>query len=168
MSHIAIDTCVFEHYLNVQERNPDHHIDQLLSFLQRQGTCLCVDSAGRVAEEYNNVIVPIIKSRDETGLERYVLSYWMLQCPRRTAEMDETDYRMNRIRRVIPEPEPVDRAFVYIACSEDCKLVSNDNGHIISRRAELRKATKGYRGESTDFLTSRQAAVQLIPPPRPN
>jgi hypothetical protein len=164
MKYIAIDTCIFEHYLNLSaEWNGDHHIDRLLSFLQRRGVTLCIDSNNRIAGEYGVKITPIIASRDETGIERYVLSYWMLHCPRETVPTDETDYRMGKIKREIHEREPVDHAFVYVACAGNCKLVTNDMGHIISRRSALRKATKGYRGESTDFITSRQAANTIAP-----
>jgi hypothetical protein len=158
MSHIAIDTCVFEHYLNLApEWNEDHHIDRVLSALQRRGVALCVDSNNRIASEYDAKIKPIILSRDETGMERFVLSYWMLYCPRKTVAADEADYRMNRIRREIIEPEPVDRAFVYVACAENCKLITNDKEHILQRRTRLRRETREYRGEATDFISSRQA-----------
>ena len=165
MSRVAIDSCVFEHYLNLTpDWNEDHHIDRLLAALQRRGVELCVDGNNRIAGEYDVKIKPIILSRDETGLERFVLTYWMLHCPRKIIAMDEGDYCMKRIEREIPEPEPVDRAFVYVACVGDCKLVTNDNGHILSRRADLRKATKEYRGDKTDFISSRTAAAQLMPP----
>jgi hypothetical protein len=121
------------------------------------------DSNNRIAGEYDTKITPIITSRSETGLERFVLSFWMLHCPRKTVATDETDQRMGRIRREIHEHEPVDRAFVYVACAEDCKLVTNDHGHILSRRKSLRKATKGYRGDNTDFVSSQDAARAVAP-----
>jgi hypothetical protein len=162
MSHIAIDTCVFEHYLNLApEWNEDHHIDLLLAALQRRGVELCVDGNNRIAGEYDVKIKPIILSRDETGLERFVLTYWMHHCPKRIVAMNEADYCMKRIEREMPEPEPVDRAFVYVACVGNCKLVTNDHGHILSRRSNLRKATKDHRGDSTDFISSKTAAAQL-------
>lgn len=165
MTHIAIDTNVFEHYLNLTEDwNADHHIDLLFSFLQRRKVELCVDSNNRIAREYEAKITPTIASRDDTGLERFVLSYWMLHCPRHTVETDETDYRMARIRKEIHENEAVDRAFVYVACAGNCKLVTNDNVHILSRRTALRKATREYRGDETDFISSRQASNDLPQP----
>jgi hypothetical protein len=165
MTHIAIDTCVFEHYLNLApEWNHDHHIDQLLSALQRKKVCLCLDSNNRIAGEYELKIKPIIRSRDESGIERFVLSYWMLYCPRDVVPTDESDERMTIIRKVICEKEPVDQAFVYVACARDCKLVTNDDAHILSRRSQLRKDTKRHRGQNSDFISSRQAAADLVPP----
>ena len=165
MTHIAIDTCVFEHYLNLSpEWNEDHHIDRLLSALQRRHVTLCVDSNNRIAGEYETKIKPMILSRDETGLERFVLSYWMMYCARKVVPTDEGDQRMNIIKREIHEHEPVDHSFVYVACAEDCKLVTNDQGHILSRRGPLRRATRGHRGDNTDFISSRQAAVDLLQP----
>lgn len=165
MKQAAIDTCVFEQYLNLSpEWNQDHHIDQMLAALQRRNTVLCVDSNNRISGEYDTKIKPMILSRNETGLERYVLSYWMLHCPRAVVQTDETDHRMNRIKREIHEKEPVDQAFVYVACAQDCKLVTNDDGHILSRRGPLRKATKGFRGDNTDFISSRQAAALVTQP----
>jgi hypothetical protein len=162
MTHIAIDTCIFEHYLNLApEWNADHHIDLLLAALQRRGVTLCVDSNNRISGEYESKIAPIINSRSETGIERFVLTYWMLICPRKTVATDEADQRMGRIKREIHEHEPVDRALVYVACAEDCRLVTNDHGHILSRRSALRKATKGYRGNSTDFVSSQDAAKSI-------
>jgi hypothetical protein len=157
---VAIDTCVFEHYLNLTH-NSYHHIDQLLAILQRRKAQLCVDNNDRIQKEYSAKIEPMILSRDEGGIERYTLTYWMTLCPRNVVAVDETDYRMASIKREITENEQTDRAFVYVACASDCKLVTNDDTHIISRRTAIRKATKKYRGDNTDFVSSSDAAVHF-------
>lgn len=169
MKLIAIDTCVFEHLLNPQW-NGDSHIDQLLCHLQKVEACLCTDSNGRIPSEYDRILRPILQNRQDEGIIRYLLSYWLLYCPRNEIPVDEQDLRMARIRAVIYEHEPEDRAFVYVACAADCKLVTNDEGHILSRRGELRKDTKKLRGDNSDFISSRTAIAQLanlFPPPSP-
>jgi len=164
MTHIALDTNIFEHLLNrSKEWNEDGHVSRLLDCLQANAFELCVDDKGKIAGEYSTMIVPIIASRDEEGIERYVLSYWMLYCERRNVPMDLRDTRTARIRSIIPIHESVDQAFVYVVCAEDCKLITNDDVHILSHRSELRKRTKQYRGNNTDFISSRQAVDQLIP-----
>ena len=156
MAHIAIDSNVFEHLLN-PDWNGDSHIDHLLIHLQKKKFQLCVDTNGRITSEYDRIIMPIIKNRDEGSVERYILSYWMIYCERKNASVDENDARMACIRGIITENELFDRVFVYVACSEDCKLVTNDTVHILARRKDLLKATKKrFRGSSTDFLSSRE------------
>ena len=158
MPHLAIDSNIFEHLLN-PAWNVDSHINRLLKYLQEERFDLCVDVNRRIASEYDRVIVPIIKNRDEGSFERYILSYWMIYSTRKKVAVEENDERMKCIKGIIVENELVDKIFVYIACSEDCKLITNDIGHILSRRTELLKKTrKKYRGANTDFLSSLEAS----------
>jgi hypothetical protein len=67
----------------------------------------------RIAGEYDLKIKPIILSRDEMGLEKFVLSHWMLYCPRKMVLTDEADQSMGRIRKEIHDHEPgLDQQFI--------------------------------------------------------
>lgn len=161
-SRVAIDTNIFIHLTNSQE-NPDSHIDQLLMHLAKSDPRLCVDSTRKIGNEYEEKLGPRIRNESEQNIAIYLIRYWMNDDVRQVVEVDHQGPLMHRIRRVIVEPdEHVDRAFVYVSCQGDCPLITNDNQHILGRRGHLRKATKGYRGPNTDFISSRQAVDAIV------
>jgi hypothetical protein len=152
-SRVAIDTNIFIHLTNDQE-NPDSHIDQLLMHLAKSNPRLCVDSTRKIGNEYEENLGTRIRNESEQTMAIYLIRHWMSPELRDVIEVDHEGPLMHRIRRVIVEPdEHVDRAFVYVSCEGDCRLITNDHQHILGRRSDLRKATKGYRGPGTDFTT---------------
>jgi len=162
MARIAIDTNVFIHLTNPKE-NPDSHIDQLLSHLAKDNPRLCVDSTKKISNEYLEKLGPRINSQDEKGIAIFLLRFWMDQGLREEIATDVQDRLMRRIERVIIErDEHTDRTFVYVSCKGDCPLISNDHGHIIGRRAELRKQTREYRGSATSFKTSLEYVQEYV------
>jgi len=168
MARIAIDTNVFIHLTNPQE-NPDSHIDQLLSHLAKTQHRLCVDSTGKIENEYDEKLGPRIRNLSETGIAIFLLRFWMNPDLRDKIDTDPLDLLMRRIRQAIHEAEEhADRAFVYVSCKGDCRLVSNDHIHIIGRRSELRSKTRQLRGGSTCFQTSREAVQAIVVGGAPN
>lgn len=161
-SSIVVDTCVFEHTIN-PERNPDCHIEQLLSLLLRSGAVLCVDDTKRIRSEYRERLTPIIKGSDESRvIIRVLLSYWLDVAHQRETAIESNGQLMKRIRSVIVEKgETIDHLLVAVACVQDCKLITNDQQHILDRRTPLRKATRRCRGKCTDFVSSRNALDAL-------
>lgn len=163
MPEIAIDTNVFEHLLNNKDDNcpnSDAHIDKLLGALIQSQYRLLVDSTKKIANEYVQLLIPIIKNMDETKPQKPLLLYWMETGNRQQVELDSQDTLMQRIKQVIHEQgESVDRAFVYVACRGNATLVTNDAVHISDRRSELLRNTKKFRGKVTDIQSSKNAAV---------
>jgi hypothetical protein len=99
---VSIDTCVFLHLFN-EANNPDSHIEQLLSHLYKKHYRLCVDSTNKIANEYLEYLVPIIKNSDDTKIQLPILRAWMNIDLREQIEVDQDDMLMHRIRQVIPE-----------------------------------------------------------------
>lgn len=158
MPEIAIDACVFIHLLNIKEKNPDGHIDKLLSYLLKEGFMLLVDSKGKIAKDYAAQVIPIIKTGYEEGNQRILLTGWMLPDRHTTVESYPTDQLMTAIKSVIHEvAEHADRAFVYVACKSKSDLISNDEIHILERRGDLLKAAKKVGYKSTEIVSSREA-----------
>ena len=158
MPEIAIDACVFVHLLNPQN-NKDSHIDRLLRQLIKDSFMLLMDSTGRIGKDYEAQVKPMIKSTSDTGGQLYLLRYWMQNERRVTVQLDQTDRLMAAIRNIIFEvAEHADRAFVYVACRRNATLVTNDAAHILDRRSALLKKTKRWQGNSTDILSSINAA----------
>lgn len=162
MPDIAIDACVFVHLLNIQEKNPDGHIDRLLSYLFKAEFMLLVDSSGKVAKDYQTQVIPMIKGGYEEGNQRILLRGWMLPDRRKKVDLDPTDRLMTAIKKVVYEVEEhADRAFVYVACKNDSDLITNDEEHIWDRRKKILKNTKRYRGANTKIITSREAYEEI-------
>ena len=161
MSYIAIDTNIFAHLLNPAVNN-DSHIDKLLGRLITLRFQLLVDSTRKIGNEYQQMIIPIIRNRDDMGLQLQLLRHWMSLDIRYQVELDPRDNLMQQIRSIIQEQdEHADRAFVYVACKQNCHLVTNDGIHILQRRSELRRNTRRRRGRNTDFISSNQAFHKL-------
>jgi hypothetical protein len=154
---VAIDTNIFMHLFNERE-NEDSHIEQLLSQLGKHKFRLCVDSTKKIANEYYEHLEPWLRRKDDTGIQLYILRFWMNEEIRETIPTDPTDDLMTRIKRVIHEKdEHADRALVYISCKGDCCLVTNCKVHILDRKGELKKNTRKLRGKQSDILDSRSA-----------
>jgi len=161
MSSIAIDTNVFEHMLNPAE-NHDAHIDRLLAVLIQLRYRLLVDSTRKIGNEYQQMILPIVRNMDETRPHLPLLRYWMSPEIRHEVTLDQMDSLMQSIRSVIFErSENADRAFVYVVCREDSTLITNDQMHILSRRGILLKRTKRFRGRNAEIQSSRDAEDQF-------
>ena len=164
---VVIDTNIFEHLLN-PKKNKEGHINSLLGHLQEKGVALLVDDRKRIAGEYGDRIVPIIRSTDDTRNEVHILRYWILGAPRLCIEIDRTGDLMAAIKRVIVErSEVVDRIFVYVAFSQGKVLVSNDDVHILvgpkresgktPRRQRLLQNFKKLRSPGSEILSSQEA-----------
>ena len=164
---VAIDTNVFVHLLNPQ-RNVNSHINRLLEHLERQNLSLIIDSSRRILGEYKNHILPIILNTDESGNERALLSYWILNARRCEVPIDNSDQLMSAIRQVILEhSKSKDRVFVYAAFKLGSVLITNDERDIVfgppresgrsSRRQRLLRATHRMCPAGADILTSKQA-----------
>lgn len=161
MPSIGIDTNVFEHLLNPVV-NTDSHIDRLLGVLTRASYQLLVDSTRKIANEYQQSIIPMIKNMDETRPQLPVLRHWMSLEIRDEVAVDPRGSLMQAIRRVIAEKEKhADRAFVYVTCCTNATLVTNDRADILDRRQDLLKATKRLRGKDTSMHSSQEAAVHF-------
>ena len=74
MPHIAIDTNIFVHLLN-PDVNHGSHIDKLLGKLIQLRYQLLVDSTRKIGNEYQQIIVPIIRNRDDTGQQLQLLRF---------------------------------------------------------------------------------------------
>ena len=161
MSQLAIDTNIFQHLLNPQ-MNTNLHIDKVLGYLARSKCMLLVDSTKKIANEYEALVIPIIRNADDTRVQIYLLRYWMNSEIRHEEPLDRQDQLMQQIKRVIYENEHADRAFVYVSCKRDCYLITNDNVHILNRRRELLEGTRRHRGTNTDFIDSHQAHQEFV------
>ncbi len=165
MPEIAIDTNVFEHLLNNKDDtcpNSDAHIDKLLGALIQNHYQLLVDSTKKIANEYVQILIPIIKNMDETKPQKPLLLYWMETGNRQQVELKLQDSLMTAIRGVIHEvAEHADRAFVYVAFRESATLVTNDKTHILGRRSELLKRTKKLREKGADIQSSKEVSVRF-------
>lgn len=118
-----------------------------------------VDSTKKIRNEYQQMVIPIIRNMDETRPQLPLLRHWMLPETRRQVMLNQNDSLMQQIKGVIHEAdEHADRAFVYVACSEDSTLVTNDGEHILGRRRELLRRTKRFRGRNTTIQSSSVAA----------
>ena len=164
---VAIDTNVFLHLLNPQE-NTGSHISGLLKYLQNQVLSLIVDDRGRIAGEYNNLIVPVFRRADEVDNKIDLLRYWILYAPRLQMTVNMSDSLMSQIRQIIIEPsENTDRVFVYVAFGNGSWLISNDEVHIVvgprrewnqsQRRDRLVRNTRGLCPPGARIMTSREA-----------
>ena len=161
MPYIAIDTNIFEHLLN-PDMNLGSHIDKLLGHLIRAQYLLLVDSTRKIGNEYEQMIIPIIRKRDDTGQQLQLLRHWMKPEVRHQVDLIQTDNIMQQIRNVIHEQdEHADRAFVYVVCRKNSILVTNDRTHILGRRNDLLKRTKRERGRNTDIQCSNDAFRNL-------
>lgn len=157
MPYIAIDTNIFQHLLN-PDMNSNSHIDKLLGCLIQSQYQLLVDSTKKIANEYRQIIIPIIRNIDETKPQLPLLRFWMNPDIRHQVDLDQLDKLMQQIIKVIHEiNEHADRAFVYIVCAADSLLVTNDRVHILGRRKELLRRTKKSRGPNTDIQSSLDA-----------
>lgn len=161
MPYIAIDTNIFEHLLN-PVTNQGTHIDQLLGQLIGLRYQLLVDSTRRIGNEYQQMIIPIIRNMDETRPQLPFLRYWMNSDIRHQVELNQQDDLMQQIRQIIYErSEHADRVFVYVVCREDAILITNDQIHILGRRNDLLKRTRRERGPNTDIQSSNEAVVHF-------
>ncbi len=161
MAGVGIDTNVFQHLFN-PAMNTNAHIDRLLSALILEASGLLVDSTSKIANEYQQLLVPIIKNNDETRPQLPLLRHWMSPDIRHVVKLDPRDNLMQQIKAVIREPaEHADRAFVYVACCGDTLLITNDDMHILRRRAALLKKTRRLRGPDTDIQSSCEAAARF-------
>ena len=169
---VAIDTNVFEHLLNPQN-NIDKHINFLLLHLQEKDVKLLVDDKSRISKEYQLRIVPVIEGADDTGIEIFILRYWMNHTPRLEVGVNRSDELMKIIETILSErDEIVDRILVYVALSQGKILISNDRKHIIcgsrkesarsSRRHRLLKESKRKRPMGAGILTSLEAYQEAV------
>ena len=168
---VAIDTNVFEHLLN-PEMNPGSHINELLAYLQEHGVSLIVDDDGRILNEYDNRLGPILRNIDSSRIEMYVLRYWTRYVDRRDVTVNLSDALMRAIGNVIPgNSEGVDRRFVYVSFRLGKILISNDETHIVigpprerdqqPRRQRLLRSTRRLRSTGADILTSQEAHSRI-------
>lgn len=161
MPEIAIDACVFVHLLNPQN-NPNKHIDRLLNSLRKANLLLLVDSTGRIENDYDAQVKPLLKSLDETGFQAHLLRYWLLYNGKIKIQVNLRDELMIAIKDVIYEiDEHADRAFVYVACKNNSDLITNDKTHILKRRQQLLKRTKKRRGANTTIISSLEACERI-------
>ena len=169
---VAIDTNVFVHLLN-PEQNADSHISRLLVHLQSQSLALITDDRGRIADEYERIITPMVENLDESLNERYVLLYWTQYAMCCNVPLDMQDRMMQAIRGVITETsENVDRIFVYVAFKKGKLLITNDEMHIVfgptrergrtPRRDRLLRATRRHCPDGADILTSKEAHDKIV------
>jgi hypothetical protein len=166
MGRIAIDTNVFIHLTN-PHNNPDSHIDQLLMHLTKTQPRLAVDSTKKIGNEYEEKLGARIRDQSDTGLAIQILRFWMNPDLRDTINVDSQDQLMGRLYQVIPEvDEHADRAFVYVSCQGNCCLISNDDGHIYSRKGEIKSKTRKLRGDDWQILSSKDAVTVLVNPPQ--
>ncbi|MBE2197639.1 MAG: hypothetical protein IAE79_03445 [Anaerolinea sp.] len=162
MPYIAIDTNIFEHLLN-PIANQGTHIDQLLGQLISLHYQLLVDSTRKIGNEYQQMIIPIIRNMDETKPQLPLLRFWMNPDIRHQVELNQQDNLMQQIGQVIYEPsEHADRAFVYVVCREDAILITNDQIHILGRRNDLLRRTRRQRGPNTDIQSSSEAFAHFL------
>lgn len=162
MPYIAVDTNIFEHLLNPGV-NHDAHIDKLLGKLIQLQYLLLVDSTRKIGNEYQQLIVPIIKNMDETRPQLPLLRHWMLPEIREVVTLVSHDALMQHIKAVVHEPaEHADRAFIYVVCKQNSTLVTNDSIHILGRRDQLLKKTRRERGKDTDIQCSVDAHTTFM------
>jgi hypothetical protein len=157
MPYVGIDTSIFVHLLNPAV-NHGSHIDKLLGYLIGLRYQLLVDSTRKISNEYQQMIVPIIRNMDETRPQLPLLRFWMSLDIRHQVELNPRDNLMQQIRGVIHERnEHADRAFVYVVCREGAILVTNDQIHILRRRNDLLRKTRRERGQHTAIQSSNEA-----------
>jgi hypothetical protein len=157
---ITIDTNVFEHLFNPQNNEGDH-IDALLRHLIERRVALCVDKGGRIFGEYRHQLHPFFKKSDE-GQKVIWLRYFLLLAERAEVTVNFGDALMVSIRGKIPFAEASDRTFVYVAIFSDCILISNDLGHIIDHRNNLRRCARKHGSNVADFVDSMTAYSTMI------
>ena len=174
---VAIDTNVFEHLTNPCE-NTGSHIEYLLRYLQEKEVALIVDNKNRMASEYRNRMVPIIKRIDDKGYQIVsLLRYFLVEATRHQVPLDMGDRLMVAILQVIVEPsKSKDRIFVYSAFKVGKTLISNDEKDIVigpvreggqsPRRTRLLNSTKRLRPNGADILTSKEAYKMISQCPR--
>ena len=171
---VAIDTNIFMHLMHdgdaINSSNAGSHIDGLLDRLQLDGIGLLVDSSRKIAAEYLEYIVPILDKSDEMDLKRYILTYWMNECPHHEVTLDRKSRLFVAIKNVIHESsEECDRIFVCVAFEEGRCLITNDSLHILfgptaeknttknNRYTRLLRETKKLRQKSAEILSSKAA-----------
>lgn len=163
---IAIDTNVFGQ-INSVENNEDLHIHALLS-AESESVLLLVDDGGVINDEYRRHLRKSLDGEYEIAggpamLELCVLR-WMK--PRKQKRVTvHADELMIAIKSVVPPTEPIDQIFVYVAFVMNRILVSNDKGHIIGKRNELksrvREQARGRNLSHADVMCSREAHARL-------
>ncbi len=168
---VAIDTNMSVHLLN-PEQNPDGHIHRLLEFLIMQDTMLIVDLQGGINREYQHHVEPMLRGKSVSGNELYLLAYWMKPEVQVKLSVSRNDDLMRAIRGVIFEiPKHADRTFVYVAFNSGRTLMTNDEADIVygpprernwtPRKARLLRASRAYRPEGADILTSKEAFAKI-------
>lgn len=171
-NEIAIDTNVFKHFRNRDEKfNPDSHVSDLFLKLVLRGCRLCVDTSNVIRNEYQSILGPLLETTWQIGAELELLRYWMSPDNHELVD-DSTKIATEllvQIRKVIIENERVDRLFVCISFLRECHLISNDELHIVRgpaaevgkagwRRDRLKKACKKISGVGSEILYSVEAA----------
>ena len=166
---VAIDTNVFVQQGTTFER--DGHISALLTYLRDRGVELIVDERGVIFNEYLDHVEPIVRANSDVADERYILSYWFRDPPKKTVRVSNRDRLMIEIERIIPGDEQrVDRVFVFVAFNLGRILISNDENHIVlgpnhernnPRRDRLLRATRRIRPDGADILTSSEACAEI-------
>lgn len=168
---VAIDTNVFVHLLN-PEQNPDSHIHRLLEFLILKDTVLIVDKEGAINREYQRHVEPMLRGKSVLNNELYLLAHWMKPEVQVRVSISRNDDLMRVIQQVIFEvPKHADRTFVYVAFTSGRTLMTNDEADIVygppretnrtPRRARLLRASRAYRPEGADILTSQEAFAKI-------
>jgi len=172
---ITIDSNVLVHVFNPSV-NTDRHIEVLLTYFRTNEYRACVD-AQVIRTEYQGVVQKWMRNRDQDGNEVILVRHWLDPDNQHPVAVDRTG-RLYRVveqiikRRVKPKNLKDsdwrrDCIFVTVACMALCKLVTNDDGHVLSSRVPLLKEVPKVHDdwtENIDFLSSVQAYAHYCTP----
>lgn len=159
---VVIDTNIFLHLVDPRE-NSDGHINHLLLGLARTHE-LHVDKNGDISREYKQKLISVIQSLDETGYEKYILTFLILTKPMHVLELQPPENLRKAIALIINDKtKKIDRCLVETAALSNCDLITNDKVDILNNTSELKKVLKKQRFKKTNFIDSRTAYQQLMP-----
>lgn len=160
---IVVDTNIFLHLVDPRE-NQDGHISHLLLSIARTHE-LKIDKAGEIEREYKRKLIDVIASLEETGYERYILTLLLVNKPMSKIDLEPSDSLRKAIEQIINDKsKKIDRCLVETAALSDCDLITNDKVDILNNASELKKALKKQKCKKTNFIDSRTAYQQLMPP----
>jgi hypothetical protein len=172
---VTIDSNVLIHLFNPSV-NTDRHIEILLTFFRSHEFRACVDKKV-IPMEYHAVVQKWMRNKDQDGNEVILARHWLDPDNQERIEVDRQGAVYSTVEKIIKRHVKRKRLkdadwrrdcmFVSVSCMALCKLVTNDMGHILASRSELRDEVPNVHvswNDEIDFLSSREAHAHFCTP----
>jgi hypothetical protein len=172
---VTIDSNVLVHVFNPMV-NTDRHIQGLLTFLRTKDYLACVDKKV-IPKEYQAVVQKWMRNKDQDGNEVILVRHWLDPDNQHPVDVERTGRLYRLVERIIKRrvhPKHLadadwrrDCMFVSVTCMAPCKLVTNDDGHILASCDDLLSEVPKIHNDWSDvidFLSSVEAHALYCTP----